>query len=94
MVSRTGSAPFAASSSTCSQSVGSKADGPLGSCVWFRLLNTHKWERLQTRSEEAYRCRRCGKRYYGKIDDPEMGAMGGGGGAIGDIGGGAGGVGG
>ena len=58
---------------------------------WFycKLLNTHKWERVQTRSEEAYRCRRCGKRHYGKFNDPNMGAIGGGGGgAIGDAGGG------
>ena len=53
-----------------------------------RLLNTHKWERVQTRSEEAYRCRRCGKRHYGKLHDPNMGAMPGGGGSFGDVGGG------
>jgi hypothetical protein len=31
-----------------------------------RLLNTHKWVRMETWTEEAYRCRRCGKRHYGK----------------------------
>ena len=31
-----------------------------------RLLNNHKWVRMETSSEEAYRCRRCGKRHYGK----------------------------
>ena len=67
----------------------------LGRVFGCRLLNSHKWERVQTRSEEAYRCRRCGKRRYGKLNDPNMGAMGGGGGgAIGDIGGGGGGIGG
>jgi hypothetical protein len=59
------------------------------------LFDTHKWERVQTRPEEGYRCTRCGKRRYGRLNDPNMGAMdGGGGGAIGDIGGGDGGIGG
>jgi Prophage protein (DUF1660) len=49
-----------------------------------RLLNNHKWERMQTAAEEAYQCRRCGKRHYGRLRDPNGGAMaGGGGGAIG-----------
>ena len=54
------------------------ADGePYRKCTYCdKFLNTHKWERVQTRSEEAYRCRRCGKRRYGKLNDPNMGAMG------------------
>jgi DNA-directed RNA polymerase subunit RPC12/RpoP len=31
-----------------------------------RLLASHKWVRLETSSEEAYRCSRCGKRHFGK----------------------------
>ena len=34
-----------------------------------RLLNGHKWERMQTRTEEAYKCRRCGKRHYGRVHE-------------------------
>jgi hypothetical protein len=48
------------------------------------LLASHKWERVQTPSEEAYRCRRCGKRHYGKLHEPSRGPFVGGG----DIGGG------
>jgi hypothetical protein len=48
--------------------------------VFCRLLNSHKWERMQTPTVEAYRCRRCGKRHYGPIRDPNMAAMTGGGG--------------
>ena len=36
-----------------------------------RLLNDHKWERMRTR-EEAYRCRRCGKRHYGPIRETDV----------------------
>jgi hypothetical protein len=41
-----------------------------------RLLNSHKWVRLETPGEEAYECRRCGKRFFGKpiesmIDAPQ-----------------------
>jgi hypothetical protein len=44
-----------------------------------RFLNRHKWVRVQTAAEEAYRCRRCGKQYYGKLaDDPDFGSLGGG----------------
>jgi len=44
-----------------------------------RLLNRHKWVRIQTAEEEAYRCRRCGKRHYGKLrEDPDYTAMSGG----------------
>jgi hypothetical protein len=45
-----------------------------------RVLNSHKWQRVQTASEEAYQCRRCGKRYFGKLKDPDLGAFAGGGG--------------
>jgi hypothetical protein len=40
-----------------------------------KLVNDHKWVRMQTPTEEAYRCRRCGKRHYGPIRDPNMSAM-------------------
>ena len=44
-----------------------------------RLLNSHKWVRLQGLSEEGYRCRRCGKRRHGKLGDgPDFGAFTGG----------------
>ena len=36
-----------------------------------RLLNDHKWVRMQTH-EEAYRCRRCGKRHYGPIRETDV----------------------
>ena len=56
----------------------------LGRVFGCRLLNSHKWERVQTRTEEAYKCKRCGMRRYGPLLDPNMGEMsGGGGGAIG-----------
>jgi hypothetical protein len=32
-----------------------------------RLLNSHKWMRMQRVSEEAYECRRCGQRHFGKL---------------------------
>jgi hypothetical protein len=35
-----------------------------------RLLASHKWERVQTPSEETWRCRRCGKLHYGKLEEP------------------------
>ncbi len=37
-----------------------------------RLTNSHKWVRLETASEEAYECKRCGKRYFGKRKDPDL----------------------
>lgn len=50
------------------------------------LLATHKWQRLETLSEEAYQCRRCGKRRFGGagpgtpnvigFSGPDTGAMG------------------
>ena len=47
--------------------------------VICRLLNSHKWARLQTRSEEAYECLRCGKRFFGKVGgDPNYTAFTGG----------------
>src|SRR4051812_41766980 len=43
-----------------------------------RFLASHKWVRLETPGEEAYRCSRCGKRLFGKpvesrFDDPRIG---------------------
>ena len=47
-----------------------------------RLLNSHKWDRLQTQSEEAYQCLRCGKRHFGKVGgDPNYTSLTGGGSA-------------
>jgi hypothetical protein len=43
------------------------------------LLATHKWDRVQTREEEAYRCRRCGKRHYGRLREATHGPFVGGG---------------
>jgi DNA-directed RNA polymerase subunit RPC12/RpoP len=37
-----------------------------------RLFNSHKWVRLETAREEAYQCRRCGKRFFGKPGDPDL----------------------
>jgi hypothetical protein len=34
-----------------------------------RVLNSQKWQRMPHAPEEAYRCRRCGKRYYGKMKE-------------------------
>jgi DNA-directed RNA polymerase subunit RPC12/RpoP len=43
-----------------------------------RLTNNHKWVRLETASEEAYECKRCGKRYFGKPRDPDLTPLAGG----------------
>jgi hypothetical protein len=44
-----------------------------------RVVNRHKWERFETSMEEAYRCGRCGRRHYGKLNQaawaPYAGAM-------------------
>jgi hypothetical protein len=37
-----------------------------------RVTSNHKWVRLETASEEAYECKRCGKRYFGKLEDPDL----------------------
>jgi hypothetical protein len=47
-----------------------------------RLSNSDKWVRLETVSEEAYECRRCGKRYFGKLKDPDLAPFTGGGGPV------------
>jgi DNA-directed RNA polymerase subunit RPC12/RpoP len=39
-----------------------------------RLTNSHKWVRLETPSEEAYECKRCGKRFFGKRRDKRIDA--------------------
>jgi hypothetical protein len=33
-----------------------------------RVVNRHKWKRFETPMEEAYRCVRCGRRHYGKLN--------------------------
>jgi hypothetical protein len=48
-----------------------------------RLLNNHKWVRMETRAEEAYRCRRCGKRHYGKLRESDLTPFAGGSGPLG-----------
>jgi DNA-directed RNA polymerase subunit RPC12/RpoP len=30
---------------------------------------------METQAEEAYRCRRCGKRHFGKLRDPDYRAF-------------------
>jgi hypothetical protein len=54
-----------------------------------RVVSGHKWERVQTPQEEAYRCVRCGRRHYGKLSVSSWAPFTGGGG--GDAGGGFGG---
>jgi hypothetical protein len=52
----------------------------LNGAVVCRLFNSHKWVRIQTPTEEAYQCRRCGKRHFGKVDqDPDLTPFAGGG---------------
>lgn len=53
-----------------------------------RLLNSHKWVRMQTAKEEAYRCRRCGERHYGRRPKRRLEAFADGGGMGGGDGGG------
>jgi hypothetical protein len=50
-----------------------------------RLLSSRKWVRLETASEEAYQCRRCGKRRFGRQqkDFDYTSLAGGGGGPVG-----------
>jgi hypothetical protein len=54
--------------------VGEREEGSMKGFI-SRLSNSHKWVRIETLSEEAYRCRRCGKRHYGKLKDPDMTAL-------------------
>jgi hypothetical protein len=42
-----------------------------------RLLNHHKWVRMRRFSEEAYECRRCGERHFGKLSTRHPGLLGG-----------------
>lgn len=37
-----------------------------------RLANGHKWVRVQTWIEEAYKCRRCGRRHYGPLPKKDV----------------------
>jgi hypothetical protein len=43
-----------------------------------RVWNNHKWVRMETSAEEAYYCRRCGKRHFGKLREADLRAFTGG----------------